>query len=204
VDGGLLEAEYRRLTGRTGPGAGRPAKLYRRAGGDVYVSLPPRDYERAAEVFAAALERLEARDRVDARAAVAAVARQRGIDTGREARQVMGSPPDADAAPSLLGLLRGAGFEPQVDPADGAIRLRNCPYRLLSEQQRELTCGMNLAWASGVLTGLGERRVHVALEAEPGRCCVVFRPARRATGRTRANAAEAPAVLIRRSRRGTG
>ncbi len=30
VDAGLLVAEFRRLTGRTGPGAGRPAKLYRR------------------------------------------------------------------------------------------------------------------------------------------------------------------------------
>src|SRR3954454_15156457 len=31
VDDRLLEVEFRRLTGRTGPGAGRPAKLYRRA-----------------------------------------------------------------------------------------------------------------------------------------------------------------------------
>ncbi|MDQ3641298.1 MAG: helix-turn-helix domain-containing protein, partial [Actinomycetota bacterium] len=30
VDDGLLDAEFRRLTGRRGPGAGRPAKLYRR------------------------------------------------------------------------------------------------------------------------------------------------------------------------------
>ena len=29
-DEGLLQAEYRRLSGRVGPGAGRPAKLYRR------------------------------------------------------------------------------------------------------------------------------------------------------------------------------
>ena len=31
VKDGLLIPEYRRLSGRTGPGAGRPAKLYRRA-----------------------------------------------------------------------------------------------------------------------------------------------------------------------------
>src|SRR5256885_16968278 len=31
AEAGLLEVEFRRLTGRTGPGAGRPAKLYRRA-----------------------------------------------------------------------------------------------------------------------------------------------------------------------------
>ncbi len=191
VDGGLLATEYRRLTGRTGPGAGRPAKLYRRVGGDVAVSLPAREYERAAEVFAAALERLEARDGVDASGAVAEVARQRGMGLGREARRGSGSPPAEDGSAPLLGLLRSAGFEPQVDPADGAIRLRNCPYRLLSEQQRELTCGMNLAWASGILAGLADRSYDVVLEPEPGRCCVVFRPEQRPR-------------LTRRSRRGTG
>ena len=37
---GLLEAEYRRLGGRTGPGAGRPAKLYRRSSREIAISLP--------------------------------------------------------------------------------------------------------------------------------------------------------------------
>src|SRR5574340_288999 len=31
VEAGLLEVEFRRLTGRSGPGAGLPAKLYRRS-----------------------------------------------------------------------------------------------------------------------------------------------------------------------------
>src|SRR5437763_14146356 len=34
VEDGLLEAEYRRPEGRRGPGAGRPATLYRRAAAD--------------------------------------------------------------------------------------------------------------------------------------------------------------------------
>src|SRR4051794_14547108 len=32
VSDGLLDVHYERRTGRTGPGAGRPAKLYRRSG----------------------------------------------------------------------------------------------------------------------------------------------------------------------------
>src|SRR6476646_786768 len=58
VAGGLLEAEYRRRNGRTGPGAGRPAKLYRRVDRDISVSLPDRRYDVAAEVFARALDGL--------------------------------------------------------------------------------------------------------------------------------------------------
>src|SRR3954467_11626577 len=45
VEEGLLEVTFERLTGRTGPGAGRPAKLYRRSARQFHVSLPPRDYE---------------------------------------------------------------------------------------------------------------------------------------------------------------
>ena len=58
VEAGLLETEFRRRSGRTGPGAGRPAKLYRRAARDFSVSLPAREYERAADLMATALQRL--------------------------------------------------------------------------------------------------------------------------------------------------
>src|SRR5512139_1666519 len=58
VEAGLLETEYRRRSGRTGPGAGRPAKLYRRAGHEIEVSLPPRRYDRAAALMATALRRV--------------------------------------------------------------------------------------------------------------------------------------------------
>ena len=51
VDDGLLETEFRRLSGRDGPGAGRPAKLYRRAAREVSVSLPERRYDLAGEVL---------------------------------------------------------------------------------------------------------------------------------------------------------
>ena len=54
VEQGLLEASYRRLTKRRGPGAGRPAKLYCRSGLQVNLSLPPREYELAARLFASA------------------------------------------------------------------------------------------------------------------------------------------------------
>src|SRR3712207_1813218 len=54
---GLLEVEYQRLGGRSGPGAGRPSKLYRRAERVFAVSLPPRRYDLVGEILAAAVER---------------------------------------------------------------------------------------------------------------------------------------------------
>jgi predicted ArsR family transcriptional regulator len=52
---GLLEADYVRLTGRTGPGAGRPAKRYRRGHREFAVALPARDYELAGHIKAEAI-----------------------------------------------------------------------------------------------------------------------------------------------------
>src|SRR3954452_16807960 len=57
VDVGLLAVEFRRLSGRTGPGAGRPSKLYLRAAREVAVTLPARRYDLAGSVLAAAVER---------------------------------------------------------------------------------------------------------------------------------------------------
>lgn len=56
VAAGLLAVSYRRLSGRTGPGAGRPAKLYQRAEGEHVVSLPPRAYGSAARLLAEVVE----------------------------------------------------------------------------------------------------------------------------------------------------
>ena len=56
VDDGLLEPRYHRRSSRRGPGAGRPAKHYVRAGRQLELSLPPRDYAALAELLADAVE----------------------------------------------------------------------------------------------------------------------------------------------------
>lgn len=186
VAGGLLETEFRRRSGRTGPGAGRPAKLYRRVPRELAVSLPPRAYATLAEVFASALSRLDA---VDARHAVGEAARLRGSSVGAAVRREAGARPDHGRLRSaLVARLREAGFEPRVDPASGDITLCNCPYAALSASQRDLTCGMNKAWADGLLEGLRDARLDAELAPAPERCCVVFRetaptPRRRALRR---------------------
>ncbi len=171
VEAGLLTTEFRRLTGRTGPGAGRPAKLYRRTDAEIAFSLPQRHYDRAAELMASALERLGA---AGAFHTVARLARERGVALGEAAA---GSELTAGRGPfgRLLDVLTGAGYEPEVQPV-GDVCLLNCPYDALARDHRDLTCGMNLAWAQGVVDGLGERGIAVELAPEPGRCCVVFHP----------------------------
>ena len=172
--GDMLETEYRRRSGRTGPGAGRPAKLYRRTQREVAVSIPERRYEIAADVFAEGLRQLG----TPGADAVAGVARGRGREMGLEARRTAGPRPTLGRlVTALLGLLSTAGYEPEVHPSSGAVSLRNCPYRSLATSHRDLTCGMNLAWAEGVADGLSAAEVAVALTPAAGRCCVTFQPA---------------------------
>lgn len=171
VRGGLLETEYRRRSGRSGPGAGRPAKLYRKADRELAVSIPPRQYAAAADVFAEGLSRL--RDPA-ATAAVAEVARERGVELGFEARRNAGRRPSRRRLlAALLDLLGQAGYEPEVDQTTGSVCLRNCPYHALVADHREMTCGMNLAWADGVAMAVDDR-LQPVLTAKQGYCCVEF------------------------------
>ena len=61
IHDGLLVADYRRLTGRTGPGAGRPAKIYRRSERELSFSVPRRNHELLARLFAQAMSSLTVR-----------------------------------------------------------------------------------------------------------------------------------------------
>ena len=85
VDLGLLDVEFRRPEGRRGPGAGRPAKFYRRAAAEIAMSVPDRHYDIAALLLARALEMAEDRS-ISATTALRAVARDYGhsISSGVE------------------------------------------------------------------------------------------------------------------------
>lgn len=178
VKGGLLEPEYRRLSGRTGPGAGRPAKLYRRGERQVAVSLPERRYDLAAGLLAEAIERSSV---AIPPPGLRTAAREQGQAAGKEARAEAGQRPSRGRLrASLMTALRDRGYEPHEAEA-GEIHLGNCPFHALVEDHRELVCGMNLALAEGMIEGLGDDRITARLDAQPGRCCVVLdadRPAR--------------------------
>jgi predicted ArsR family transcriptional regulator len=172
VAAGLLTTEYRRRSGRTGPGAGRPAKFYRSAGREVRASLPERRYEVAADLFAAALDaRSEGGDSGDA---LARAARERGMQLGAEARRRSTSRSRASRQEALVEVLRDAGYAPFV--RDGELRMLNCPFHELAQRHRDVTCGMNLALLRGLMSGAGLPEAEARLDSQPGMCCVAIGP----------------------------
>jgi predicted ArsR family transcriptional regulator len=172
VDEGLLEVEFRRLSGRTGPGAGRPSKLYRRSGRQVSISLPERRYDLAGEVLAAAIDRSVQKGR-PVREAVAEAA-------DAEGRRIAATADIVDAAEDELertsDVLAAHGYEPRT--TGGVVSLANCPFDSLAREHTELVCGMNLSLIGGMLDELGCRGVEAVLDPEPGLCCVKARAKR--------------------------
>jgi predicted ArsR family transcriptional regulator len=151
---GLLDVSYKRRSGKAGPGAGRPAKMYQLAAAEHAVSVPPRAYQEAAELLAEAVEHAGVEE------TLYRVAAQRGRRT--------------PACRDVGELLAGHGYAPAAaDPA--RIELRNCPFHLLAEQFPPVICGMNLAMVGGLLAGAGLDEEWVArMDAAPGRCCVTI------------------------------
>ncbi len=178
VAGGLLDASYRRLTGRTGPGAGRPSKLYRRSASGVEVSVPERQYELLAQLLAGAVETSE-----DAAASLRSAARGLGESIGAEARAAAGPRSGRDdLLDSAKRVLDRMGFQPYRDEA-GAIRMRNCPFDALAQDHRDLVCRTNVELMEGVLDGLRVKGIMASLEPRAGMCCVALRQGTSAGGR---------------------
>ncbi len=162
TDAGLIEAGYARPTGRRGgPGAGRPAKHYTRAGRELAVTLPTRSYLLMAGLLAAAVE-------ADPSGSVRIAAAREARHAGRAAAKSAGG--DVDTA------LHALGYEP-ADAHDGGLEMRNCPFHQLSQTHTNLVCSLNLDLIRGLLEGAGEPTGRAELSPREGRCCVVLHPA---------------------------
>ncbi len=170
VEEGLLEVEYRRLTGRTGPGAGRPAKLYRRASRQVSVTLPERRYDLAGDVLAAAVGQ-SMRQATPVAEAVQRVARETGARLAAERAPAPGrTDRTAGRVAVLVDVLADHGYEPRL--VDDDVCLTNCPFDRLAAEHTELVCGMNLSFVEGVIDALHAEPLSARLEPQPGFCCV--------------------------------
>ena len=171
---GLLDVEFRRLTGRTGPGAGRPAKLYRRSQRQIDVSLPRREYDLAGLLLAGAIDAAQGSGR-SVRTELERGSFAFGRTMGERAVARAGSRPSkVKQREALLEVLREHGFEPRS--VGGDIVLSNCPFHALSQQFTQLVCGMNLHLLEGVRSVLtvADHELQPRLEPEPGQCCVKF------------------------------
>jgi predicted ArsR family transcriptional regulator len=173
ADAGLLRFHYERPPGRSGPGAGRPAKVYEPSDVEVAVSIPERRYDLVGTMLVDALRTAHPGESPHEHAL--ATANEAGARLGaevREARRLRRPGPERTLA-AAESVLEDHGFEPCRQ--DGQLSLRNCPFHALARHAPDVVCHLNHAFVEGMVRGLGNDSVEVSLEPTPGQCCVVLR-----------------------------
>lgn len=170
ADVGLLAVDFKRPAGRGGPGAGRPAKLYRASAREVSLSVPRREYELAGRILAEAVS-ASARDGIPVEQALNDTARTVGHALGHQALEVADEAVSEETlAETVSEVLSSCGYEP-VDEGDDVVLL-NCPFHALAQENRDIVCGMNLALMTGLTEELAGAGLEARLDPHPGECCV--------------------------------
>ena len=167
---GLLEVEYRRVSGLTGRGAGRPAKLYR-PGRRMQLSLPATRYQLAGDVLIRALEgKRPDEEAVDAVRRIAA-------EHGRSVAPLTGA---SGRRRSPMGRVRAALEELGFEPTEGRdeVLLRSCPFHELMDRHPGIVCPMNESLLAGLVDELGKGEVVAEPFSRDGYCCVAVRRAK--------------------------
>lgn len=157
VDDGVLAVEFKRLSGKTGPGSGRPSKLYRPASTELVASVPERHYDRVGDLLASSIEESD-RTGEPVRDALTRVATQTGLELGRKAG-------------TLEKALELGGYDPRDDGSGGLI-LANCPFHRLAASHTDIVCQANLGLLQGVAEGVQETARDVTFDPCEGHCCV--------------------------------
>ncbi|HEU4424266.1 MAG TPA: helix-turn-helix domain-containing protein [Pilimelia sp.] len=187
VDAGLLRAWYETPPGQP-RGRGRAPKVYEPAGDGLAITIPQRRYTLIAEILADAV----ADSPADAERAALRHAQQRGKSLGerllaaRASGGAMGAARasgGAGASGGAMGAARASGggvdvravladlgFEPEN--AGGSVVLHNCPFHALARRQTALVCGLNHAFLTGLIDGLGITNLRARLVPRPDACCV--------------------------------
>ena len=178
VDAGLVAVEFERRNGRSGPGAGRPAKTYAAAPETSAVEFPPRRYEALVGRLLDALPQRGRAKQLDR------VGYAFGLELGEAARLRPGSTVRASVERLCRGLGR-LGFQAAVESVaddEAVIVSATCPLRpvvVSDTEARALDAGMwrgLVAAAAGPTAAAGARcTTHNCLDARaPCRIVVAF------------------------------
>jgi predicted ArsR family transcriptional regulator len=156
---------------------GRAPRIYEPATAEISVRVPERAPEVLADILMSAV--LDERPDEPARTAAQRIARDRGVGVGalERARLRAGRIGVERARAASVELLAARGYEPYR--CAGAVRLRNCPFLAQAAAAPEFVCGLNRAYLSGVVEGLGgQHRLTAVLVPRAGECCVELQPRR--------------------------
>ena len=152
VADGYLQVTRKRPAGRTGPGAGRPAKHYEPTRKDVSVQFPARRYDLLTELLLRVIERVAPDN-------AAEIADEIGREYGRELAAEIGFPDESGyevAAIAVAKALVGVGFEVEARPSEHQLVTRFCPFGESAKNYPAIVCQLDQGLVSGLLEGTAQ------------------------------------------------
>lgn len=148
---GYLEVTRRRLAGKSGPGAGRPAKCYEATDKEIDLQFPQRRYDLVIDLLVRTVLRLSPEDGIT-------TAREIGSEFGRALADGLGADGDpSEILEAIAALLRHEGFDITADPASKSIVTHHCPFGASKFEHPAMLCALDEGIMSGVLEAVGLR-----------------------------------------------
>jgi predicted ArsR family transcriptional regulator len=146
---GLLEADYVRLTGRTGPGAGVPPSATAEVAASSPLVFRLRDYKLAGHIMAEATSE-SARTGTPILDALNGAAAAHGAAIAATSAD---HPSGSDAALDFaVRILTEQAYEPRR--IDRTVVMANCPFHRLAVSQTDLVCHLNHSLLSGFVNSI--------------------------------------------------
>ncbi len=168
---GYLEIDRRRPAGKSGPGAGRPAKCYSPSGKAIDLHFPARRHVLLVDLLVRIVERSGAGN-------VSAIAESVGREYGRELADQIGSPDDEEygtAVKAIAKAMTGLGFVMSADPVAGRLLTSSCPFGEAANDHPEVVCSLDKGLVSGLFEGMS-RPCELELHPDPKHNCVTVVP----------------------------
>jgi predicted ArsR family transcriptional regulator len=169
VADGYLQVSHKRPEGRSGPGAGRPAKHYESTSKDVSVQFPARRYDLLAELLLRVLERV-------APQGVGTIAEEIGREYGKELASELGFGDEQGyeaAAIAVATAMMGVGFDIEARPGEHLLVTRTCPFGATADSHPDIVCRLDQGLVTGLLETTSQSPIAIVTpHAGEGNACL--------------------------------
>ena len=164
AEDGYLEVTRRRPDGKSGPGAGRPAKCYTATTKEIDLHFPARRYDLLSELLVRVIERIDPGNLAD-------IAADIGREYGSEIASEIGAPSESgfDTAVKAVALaMTGMGFATDSDADTRRLLTSHCPFADTAIKHPEVVCSLDRGIVSGLMEGLSHDWRPVQVVSHPG------------------------------------
>lgn len=147
---GYLDVTHRRPNGRSGPGAGRPAKFYTVSGKQIDVHFPTHRHDVLSDMLVRIINRIAPDN-------IREIAEAVGAEVGRELASEIGTPEDSGyegAVRAVVRAMTGIGFGVSSDIAGQRLLMSHCPFGETAAAHPEVVCSLDRGMVSGLMGSL--------------------------------------------------